>query len=119
MLLGISLGKFFKNGNIQDEYGVKAEETLKYFDVTDLSSYPDIHYRKKGQAKREWNREIYYSDMDSIAVCRWDSLTDKEKLNAIREAFSFNLDESEWNEYSDSENLKMLLDNAFVEWRCR
>ena len=63
VILGISLGKFFKKGIIQDEYGVEAEDTHKdmYFDVTDLSLYPDIHYRKKGQAKREWNREIYYS----------------------------------------------------------
>lgn len=101
---------------IRDKYDVEVE-TLMYIDVTDYSLYPNIHYRKKGQAKRKWNREIYYSDMDSIIVCRWDSLTDKEKINAIRESFSFDLDESEWKKYSDSENLKMLLDNSFVEWK--
>ena len=116
VLLGISSGKFFEEGNTQDEYGVEDVETLMYIDVTDFSLHPNIHYRKKGQAKRECNREIYYSDMDSITVCRWDSLTDKEKLHAIRESFSFDLDESEWNKYSDSENLKMILSNTFVEW---
>ena len=92
---------------------------LSNVEAKDISSHSNIQYRQKGQPKRKWNREIYYSDMDSVIVCRWDILTDKEKVNAIRVAFSFNLDESEWNKYSDSENLKMLLDNAFVEWRCK
>lgn len=116
VLLGFSWGRFIKKGNTQDEYGMEDAGTLMYIDVADYSLYPNIHYRKKGQAKRKWNREIYYSDMDSITICKWNSLTDKEKLNAIRESFSFNLDESEWNKYSDSENLKSLLDNAYVEW---
>lgn len=54
--------------------------------------------------------------MDSITVCRWNSLTDKEKLDALRESFELEFDESEWNKYSDSEKLKMLLGNASIEW---
>ena len=49
-------------------------------------------------------------------MCRWNSLTDKEKLDALRESFELEFDESEWNKYSDSEKLKMLLGNASIEW---
>lgn len=92
-------------------------DTLMYIDVTDSSLHPNIHYRKKGQPKRAWTREIYYSDMDSVTIARWDDLSDKEKIDAIREAFYFNIDEKEWRKYSDSEKLKMLLGNTFVEWK--
>ena len=92
-------------------------DTLMYIDVTDFSLHPNIHYRNKGQPKRAWTREIYYSDMDSVTIARWDDLSDKEKVDAIREAFYFNIDEKEWRKYSDSEKLKMLLGNTFVEWK--
>ena len=94
-----------------------AVSALMYIDVTDFSLHPNIHYRKKGQPKRAWTREIYYSDMDSVTIARWDDLSDKEKVDAIREAFNFDIDEKEWSKYSDSENLKMLLGNTFVEWK--
>lgn len=84
---------------------------------TSVTFHPDIQYRKQGQGKRKWNREIYYSDMDSIVVARWHSLTNREILNAIRRAFSFDFDDSEWDKYSDSENVRRLLENAIVEWK--
>jgi hypothetical protein len=43
-------------------------------------------------------------------------LSDKEKVDAMREAFYFNIGENEWSKYSNSENLKKLLGNTFVEW---
>ena len=52
----------------------------------------------------------------SVTIARWNDLSDKEKVDAIREAFYFNIDEKEWRKYSDSEKLKMLLGNTFVEW---
>lgn len=93
-------------------------DTLMYVSLADLSIYlhPNIQFRKKGQPKRAWTREIYYSDMDSVTIARWDDLSDKEKVDAIREAFYFNIDENEWSKYSNSENLKKLLGNTFVEW---
>ena len=94
-------------------------DTFMYVSLTDssISLHPNIQYRKKGQAKRSWTREIYYFDMDSVTIARWDDLSDKEKVNAIREAFYFNIDEKEWSKYSDSENLKRLLENTLIEWR--
>lgn len=52
-------------------------DTLMYIDVTDFSLHPNIHYRKKGQPKRAWTREIYYSDMDSVTIARWDDTRDR------------------------------------------
>lgn len=73
-------------------------------------------YRQKGKKPRKWNREIYCSDMDSVTVINWDFLTTKEKIDAITEAFIFELDDSVWDEYTEEEKLKILLDNSDVEW---
>lgn len=73
------------------------------------------HYRLSGQKPRKWNREIYYEDMDSITISKWKTMTSKERVEAIRRSFLFDPD-VEWDSYTDEEQEKMLLDNAFVEW---
>lgn len=76
----------------------------------------DTLYKKEGQEPRPWDRIILYSDMDSVTVARWDSLTVSEKLKAIRNSFIFNIDDSVWDKETDEMNLKMLLDNADIQW---
>jgi hypothetical protein len=76
----------------------------------------DTLYKTKGQEPRPWDRIILYSDMDSVTVARWDSLTVSEKLKAIRSSFTFNLTDSIWESETDEMNLKMLLDNADIQW---
>ena len=73
------------------------------------------HYRLPGQKSREWNREIYYEDMDSMTISKWNTLSSKERVEAIRRSFLFDPD-VDWDSYTDEEQEKMLLDNAFVEW---
>jgi hypothetical protein len=88
-----------------------------YVTITDTAVllHPDIQYRKEGQKPRQWNRELYYSDMDSITVAKWNSLSSKERVKAIRKCFLFDSD-VDWDSYTDEENEKMLLDNSYVEW---
>ena len=73
------------------------------------------HYRLPGQKPREWNREIYYEDMDSATISKWKTMSSKERVEAIRRSFLFNPD-VDWDSYTDEEQEKMLLDNTFVEW---
>jgi len=88
-------------------------------DVTDVE--PDViqtiihHYRLPGQKPREWNREIYYEDMDSMTISKWKTMSSKERVEAIRRSFLFDPD-VDWDSYTDEEQERMLLENAFVEW---
>lgn len=92
-------------------------DTFMYVTITDTAVllHPDIQYRKEGQKPRQWNRELYYSDMDSITVAKWNSLSSKERVKAIRKCFLFDSD-VDWDSYTDEEQEKMLLDNSYVEW---
>lgn len=92
-------------------------DTFMYVTITDTAVllHPDIQYRKEGQKPRQWNRELYYSDMDSITVAKWNSLSSKERVKAIRKCFLFDSD-VDWDSYTDEEQEKMLLDNTYVEW---
>lgn len=92
-------------------------DTFIYVTITDTAVllHPDIQYRKEGQKPRQWNRELYYSDMDSITVAKWNSLSSKERVKAIRKCFLFDSD-VDWDSYTDEEQEKMLLDNSYVEW---
>lgn len=73
------------------------------------------HYRLPAQKPRKWNREIYYEDMDSVTISKWKAMTSKERVDAIRRSFLFDPD-VDWDSYTDEEQERMLLDNAFVEW---
>ena len=73
------------------------------------------HYKLPGQKPREWNREIYYEDIDSMTITKWKTMSSKERVAAIRRSFLFDPD-VDWDSYTDEEQEKMLLDNAFVEW---
>lgn len=73
------------------------------------------HYRLPGQKPREWNREIYYGDMDSSTISKWKTMSSKEKVEAIRRSFLFDPD-VDWDSHNYEEQERMLLDNAFVEW---
>ncbi len=119
MLVVIWIGQFGFKAKMEYE----AEEslpvdTLMYVTMTDsdIFLHPDIQYRKVGQPKRHWTREVYYSDVDSVAVCNWNTLTDKEKLDALMNAFIIEIPDSEWNKNTDKENLMLLLFNTFIEW---
>ena len=92
-------------------------DTFMYVTITDpaILLHPDIQYRKEGQKPRQWNRELYYSDMDSITVAKWNSISSKERVKAIRKCFLFDSD-VDWDSYTDEEQEKMLLDNSYVEW---
>ncbi len=74
------------------------------------------HYRLPGQKSREWNREIYYEDMDTTTISKWKSMSSKERVEVIRQSFLFDSD-VDWNSYSYEEQEKMLLGNTFVEWK--
>ncbi len=82
---------------------------------TDSLQIINRHYRLPGQKPREWNREIYYENMDSTTISKWKSLSSKERVEVIRQSFLFDSD-VDWNLYSYEEQEKMLLDNSFVEW---
>ena len=73
------------------------------------------HYKLPGQKPREWNREIYYEDMDSATISKWKTMSSKERVEAIRRSFLFDPD-VDWDSYTDEEQERMLLNNAFVEW---
>ena len=73
------------------------------------------HYRLPGQKSREWNREIYYEDMDSMTISKWNTMSSKERVEAIRHSFLLDPD-VDWDSYTDEEQERMLLENAFVEW---
>lgn len=73
------------------------------------------HYWLPGQSPRGWNREIYFEDMDSASVANWDSLSSKERVEAIRRSFLFDED-LDWDTIPYEEQERMLLDNAFIEW---
>jgi len=92
-------------------------DSFMYVTLTDSAVllHPDIQYRKEGQKPRFWNREIYYSDMDSITVVKWPSLSSKERVEAIRKSFLFDSDVV-WDSYTYEEQEKMLLENTYVEW---
>lgn len=92
-------------------------DTFLYVTITDpaILLHPDIQYRKEGQKPRQWNRELFYSDMDSITVAKWNSISSKERVKAIRKCFLFDSD-VDWDSYTDEEQEKMLLDNSYVEW---
>ena len=92
-------------------------DSFMYVTLTDSAVllHLDIQYRKEGQKPRFWNREIYYSDMDSITVVRWDSLSSKERVEAIRKSFLFDSD-VDWDSYTYEEQEEMLLGNTFIEW---
>lgn len=91
-------------------------DSPEFTEVDTVYMLSPYKYRQEGQKPRKWNREIYCCDMDSITVVNWDSLTTKEKVDAISEAFIFELDDSVWDEYTEEEKLKILLDNSDVEW---
>ena len=99
---------------------VASDSSCMYVTITDTGAFlhPDIQYRKEGQPKRHWTREIYYSDIDSVSVCMWDSLSPREKVNVIRGVFVFNVPDSFWKKHTDEENLRSLLSNTFIEWDC-
>jgi hypothetical protein len=73
------------------------------------------HYKLPGQKPREWNREIYYEDIDSMTITKWKTMSSKERVEAIRRSFLFDPD-VDWDSYTDEEQERMLLNNAFVEW---
>ena len=101
-----------------DTYGRGCRST-EYVEVTRIGvegAVPIIrHYRLPGQKPREWNREIYYEDMDSLTISKWNTMSSKERVEAIRRSFLFDPDVN-WDSYTDEEQERMLLDNAFVEW---
>ncbi len=92
-------------------------DSFMYVTLTDSAVllHLGIQYRKEGQKPRFWNREIYYSDMDSITVVRWASLSSKERVEAIRKSFLFDSDVV-WDSYTYEEQEEMLLGNTFIEW---
>ena len=116
--IGFVSGILFTFAGLYVAFWIDSRRT-EIVEVTDVE--PDLvqtvvrHYRLPGQKPREWNREIYYEDMDSATIAKWNSMSSKERVEAIMHSFLFDPD-VDWDSYTDEEQEKMLLDNAFVEW---
>ena len=116
--IGFVSGILFTFAGLYVAFWIDCKRT-KMVEVTDVEpgiAKPIIrHYRLPGQKPREWNREIYYEDMDSATISKWETMSSKERVAAIRRSFLFDTD-VDWDSFTYEEQEKMLLDNAFVEW---
>lgn len=116
--IGFVFGILFTFAGLYTAFWIDSRRT-EIVEVTDVEpsiAKPIIrHYRLPGQKPREWNREIYYEDMDSATISKWETMSSKERVEAIRRSFIFDSN-VDWDSYTYDEQERMLLENAFVEW---